>query len=417
MTMIMVALVSSILASLVICRALVVKSESECFATLWHKAILSEYDRHLLEDYGVLAFYGSEKDVNSRLTFYSMYSCKGKLDADIGKPSSALGAYTLADPKNFIKSLKNQFGADAAASIISNQRTKRIIEESSENHIIANQVVIDTLPSKGVGSSISAKDIGKQLSDEGGFEAVGSTAGNYAIEMAFVKNHLGNHIYSADLKKSYLSNEWEYVIEGKLSDEDNYKGCRRKIFVIRNLLNLASLYKDAEKMAAILEISEIITPGPAALLTQTIIAEAWAAAEAEEDLNKLYNYGRVPVIKGPGDWAVSLRSVIESDDVSSKLDEEARKQLSDNEEQISETIDSIKSVAEEIKEGQTYEDYLMLLMLAMNDNVRLLRIMDIVQINMKSRYYADFNMEEYYIGADIAIEANGRTYEAEGTYR
>lgn len=416
-TMIMVAFISAVMSSIAVCRSLVVKSESECFANLWHKGILSEYDIYLLEDYGILAFQGSEKEVNKKLAFYSAYSCEGKLDASIGSPDSSLGPYVLADSDNFLKSLKNQFAGEAVECLSSDHRIRRPEEAASENHIIANQVVIDTLPSKGVTANIDVKDIGKRISDENGSGSIAALTGNAAVEAAFIKNHLGSHLYNADSKKTFLINEWEYLIEGKLSDEDNYQGCRKKIFIARNILNLASLYKDSDKMTAIIEISELITPGPAAVVTQTIIAECWAAAEAEEDLKRLTDYGRVPLIKGPGDWVISLHSVINSDKVEEKLSEEARKLLSDNEELIDSKAESLSHVKKEFSEGQSYEDYLLIMIFAMNDKVRLLRIMDIVQINMKCRHYADFNMEEYYIGADIAIEANGRAYEAEGTYR
>jgi len=58
----------------------------------------------------------------------------------------------------------------------------------------------------------------------------------------------------------------------------------------------------------------------------------------------------------------------------------------------------------------------MIMILAMDERVRLLRIMDIVQINMKYRYYRDFNMMEYYVGTRFSLEANRRTYEFEDSY-
>ena len=71
----------------------------------------------------------------------------------------------------------------------------------------------------------------------------------------------------------------------------------------------------------------------------------------------------------------------------------------------------------QIKEGLNYDEYLMVMILAMNENTRLLRIMDLVQINMKYRYYKDFNMMEYYIGTRFTIDANGRTHVFEDQYK
>lgn len=70
-----------------------------------------------------------------------------------------------------------------------------------------------------------------------------------------------------------------------------------------------------------------------------------------------------------------------------------------------------------ISEGLSYDEYLMLMIMSLNDNVRLLRIMDIIQINMKYRYYRDFNMTEYFIGVRFSINANGRSYDFEDSYK
>ena len=71
----------------------------------------------------------------------------------------------------------------------------------------------------------------------------------------------------------------------------------------------------------------------------------------------------------------------------------------------------------QIKEGLNYDEYLMVMILAMNENTRLLRVMDLVTVNMKYRYYKDFNMMEYYTGTRFTIDANGRTYVFEDSYK
>ena len=70
-----------------------------------------------------------------------------------------------------------------------------------------------------------------------------------------------------------------------------------------------------------------------------------------------------------------------------------------------------------IRDGLSYDDYLMIMILTMNRDVRLLRIMDLVQINMKFRYYRDFNMMEYFTGVRFSLMANGRDHVFEDHYR
>ena len=78
--------------------------------------------------------------------------------------------------------------------------------------------------------------------------------------------------------------------------------------------------------------------------------------------------------------------------------------------------DKVKTVAQ-FRYGLNYDEYLMIMIASLSDNVRLLRIMDLVQINMKYRYYADFNMMEYYTGVRFTIEANSKSHEFEDAYK
>ena len=185
---------------------------------------------------------------------------------------------------------------------------------------------------------------------------------------------------------------------------------------MRNALDLAALYRDKAKVELIVSVAEMITPGPLGAATQLLIAEAWAALEAESDLDTLYENGRVPVIKTPEQWKTDLSEVLDSDSVRKSLDEESGKLLDEKREQIDE-LSGISGTAELLTEGLTYDDHLLIMLLCLNSNTRLLRLMDIVQIDMKYRYYRDFNLMEYYTGVRFVITANGRDYVFEDAYR
>ena len=119
----------------------------------------------------------------------------------------------------------------------------------------------------------------------------------------------------------------EYVVKGSPDDETNYNACRRRLFLARNALNLLSLYRDPAKVEIVIAVAEAITPGPLGIITQVIVAEAWAALETEADLDELYSDGRVPVLKTPEQWKTGLGAVLDSDDVRRKLDDESRENL------------------------------------------------------------------------------------------
>lgn len=419
--MMFVAFAVCIAAAVNVSRRLVVSSECEAFGRVWTKAVLSEYDVHLLEDYSIMAYFGNDSDVSSKLNNYLRYSAQGKLDAAITGANADLTGYELGDPDNFRKALRLGFTSSAASELINGRgRTYRDLDSGEgydeEGRIINDRVVLDTLPSGGAGGSISADTLtenAKSLGDENNLRARITGAG---AEFLLIQRCFDNHVTASDGKDHFFVNEWEYIIKGSTDDEVNYRSVRRRLFLARNALNLVSLYKDPVKVEAVISAAELITPGPLGLLTQVLIAEAWAALETEADLQDLYTDGRVPVLKTPEQWKTGLGAVIDSDDVRKKLDDESKENLRENKSAIDGISRSIRNTAQ-IKEGLNYDEYLMIMILAMNGNTRLLRVMDLVQINMKYRYYRDFNLMEYYTGTRFTIDANGRSHVFEDAYK
>ncbi|MBO5994629.1 MAG: hypothetical protein J6Q41_03875, partial [Firmicutes bacterium] len=199
-----------------------------------------------------------------------------------------------------------------------------------------------------------------------------------------------------DLGKTYFTNEIEYIISGKLDDEKARKVVYYELLAERNALNLAYLYNCETKRQATLEAAELLTPGPEALLTQALIMEAWALLEARNDIEILYDGEGVPLLKEDDNWALSLEAAIDEvfgDD--RELDTDKKK----------------KYVSPKSIEGEIYEDYLKTLLLAVPEKKKLLRIMDLIQINMKYAYCDHFLMDDHYQGVDYEIKVNGKTHE------
>lgn len=408
-------------AAIGVSRRLVVSSECEAFGRVWTKAILSEYDVHLLEDYYIMAYFGNDSDVTEKLGAYLDYSAEGKLDAAITGANADLTGYELGDPSNFRKALRLGFAANAASEFLNGMgRTFRDLDSRNgykeEGRVINDRVVLDTLPSGGAGGSVSADTLTENAKSIGDENTLRNRIAGAGAEVLLMESCFNNHVTAADDKEHFFVNEWEYIIRGSPDDEVNYRACRRRLFLARNALNLVSLYKDPAKVEMVIMVAETITPGPLAVVTQVIVAEAWAALETEVDLDDLYSDGRVPVLKTPDQWKTGLGAVLDSDDVRKKLDDESKEKLDEKRKEMNGISGSISN-AVRIKEGLNYDEYLMVMILAMNDNTRLLRIMDLVQINMKLRYYRDFNMMEYYTGTRFTIDANGRTYVFEDEYK
>ncbi len=421
LAMVFVAFAICITGSITISRKLVVKSEIETFGRLWTKAILSEYDLHLLDDYGIMAYFGNDSDVAATIDSYLDYSASGRLDADFGASVAELTGYELSEPANFSKAIDQSFAGSTAEVLLNGgSRHKRktdaeATEEQTENRTIGNTVVLDTMPSAGMGSSSDAESVADKLSNIGSSDGIRDMIRGAGTETAFIWQHFGNNVTYADDKKSFFRNEWEYILSGRPDDNKNLESCRHKLFIIRNALDLASLYKDPEKVELVTAAAELITPGPLGAVTQVIIAEAWAALEAKADLRSLYENERVPVIKTAGQWKTGFGSVLSSDEVRKKLSEEALENMSVNQQELDEL--GGQGNAGLITDGLNYDEHLMFMMLLMKKETRLLRIMDLVQINMKFRYYRDFNLDEYYTGVRYTLRADGRDHCFEDRYR
>ena len=66
--------------------------------------------------------------------------------------------------------------------------------------------------------------------------------------------------------------------------------------------------------------------------------------------------------------------------------------------------------------GEDYNQYLNFFLFMIDEDVKLLRMMDLVQLNMKLNHYDDFLLKEYYVGLDLIIKVNNREVAVSKTY-
>jgi hypothetical protein len=153
--------------------------------------------------------------------------------------------------------------------------------------------------------------------------------------------------------------------------------------LIRTALNLIHVYTDKTKSEEIAALANVLTPGAPSLATQGLIAAGWAYAEAVND-EKLIRAGkRVPILKEADHWALSIGF----------------------HDRISEGM-----VLPEREKGFTYQDYLKLFLALTDREVKLLRIMDLIQLNMIGNHNRNFLISDYHLGMDYDVVANGRRY-------
>jgi hypothetical protein len=266
------------------------------------------------------------------------------------------------------------------------------VERAGESK--GTEKIFDQLPSAGSDRGYSLSGAMALLTSDGGFQAtVGAAAGKAAqayLENQYIKAYFKDRSDDKGLGPTYLQQEIEYIICGKHSDEANASSIRRKILSVREGMNLLYLSRDPEKNAEAMAMAELLTPGPAAAATQKVLLAGWALAESVNDYKLLIAGHRVASMKDSRTWAVDLASVVEnreSDCIYTGVDE-----------------------------GANYGEYLSLFTYTMDARVRVLRILDLVQINMRYLYYDSFLLREYNGGVRFSIEINGRNHEVEKIY-
>ncbi len=199
-----------------------------------------------------------------------------------------------------------------------------------------------------------------------------------------------NSRISAVSTEHFFRNEVEYILGGELSDRKNEKRVEMALKAMRFPLNLAHIYGDAEKRAQTLAMAEILTPGAAAPATQAVLASTWAYAEADNDVELLWQGHKVPLVKDSSTWAMDLDSAVEG------------------------LMGGTAMPA--VEKGYDYSQYLQVLLFFKDENVKISRILDLIQINTRMSLDGDFLMNEHWMGLAIQVRINGVDYGYEKKY-
>ena len=388
-----------------------ISSTAESFGPLWGKSILAEYDRNLKDRYSIFAFYGSKLQVEEKLDFYAAYSCEKKKYISCGKTDCELEKYALNDKENFLKQVREAALAGTKPRALKMQagktsgRTKTSEADDGDegNRYIRNERILNSLPSEGKGGSVGILSLADKLKEG----ASVNTVVNASAENVYIFRFFKDCMNERELGETFFRNEVEYLLTGKPDDKKAKKKVGNSLILLRNSLNLAYLYSCEEKRNAALAAAELIMP-TAPILAQALILEGWAYMEARNDLKILYAGKTVPILKKDENWAISLENLLAAEYGISPSGEELPEGQEYEEEK--------NYLPPKKIEGRDYAGYLRILVAAMPQETLLLRMMDIIQINMKYLYCEWFLMDDYYTGVRYSIEVNKRKHEFEETY-
>ena len=166
--------------------------------------------------------------------------------------------------------------------------------------------------------------------------------------------------YGAELDKSLLKSQLEYMIYGQHSDWGNLERMAENLLFWREASNMLYLFSCDQKCSEAELVAEVVTtifmvPNLADLVKYSILF-AWTFAETISDLNILFSGGRVPLFKSDETWRLSLTNMFGFRDFLNGGD---------------------------LGEGMYYEDYVRARLFMVDLNTKTMRLADIIEMDVR----------------------------------
>ena len=368
-----------------------VKTAAYTLGDLWGESILGEYDSKLYSQYGIFGFYGNEGLVGDKLQFYADYTFGDKNYASCNVEHVSLYDYSLAKTDNLLEQIRTISTLDTVKDIVSINEKKELVRyddgsgEGGTPRVITNESTLNSLPSRGRTNDGLLDKAGEFLKSFTSVMDIVKTGTDEYLINKYILNYFRNVYYTNDKNDGFLFGEQEYIIAGKYSDEQNRKSIRNRIIAMREVMNTLYIERNPEMREMILTAATAITVGYAPEEAAAAITAAWALAESVNDYELLIRGKPVPVMKNEDSWAVSLENVINN---------------------IGNEVIDTGNIS-----GDDYNNYILYMLCLLDDNTKLLRIMDLIQINMRFNYRDDFLIEDHYVGLAFSLRANGDSYD------
>lgn len=206
--------------------------------------------------------------------------------------------------------------------------------------------------------------------------------------------------YGQTKDNSLLKYQLEYILAGKKSDWDNLESVAKKLLRWREAANVIYIFSDASKCAeakalaltltAVLKVPVLTEP-----VTSSILF-AWAYLESLSDVKRIFDGGKVPLLKTAADWRTGINGIKDFG---------------------SEVPGGDGSVSEA---GLSYKNYLGIMLYLMDEKTQNMRTMDVMEMDIRltpgNRYFRmDACFDAY--TAEIAVSSGfGYHYDLKKSY-
>lgn len=449
-------------------RVQTIKFQTECVMDIGLSSIFAEYNRELLNQYGLLAIdasYGEsggnpERTKGHLLQYMNMnFTAPGQTEVLQFRDLTAIHADNanlsdvsyLSDGEGMVlkyqivKLMKEKTGisyVEDAVSIISGEQNERkykqlesekescfgqiddllneinevrrqeekdeiSIENPAEQVERMNHSLLLDLAIKDCSSIMRREvDLSEYISHRGYKEGAGlwkdqeeSDGGlNNILFRRYIMEQCG--CFRSEKENSRLGYQLEYLLYGKDNDFDNLDAFAGQVFRERYVINAAYLFSNSAKVNQAASLAMTVTTGIGSpQLSEAVkytILFSWCYAETVQDLRIIFDGNGAAWVKDDSSWNVPLSELLT----------------------FTSALDSYHAV----DSGKTYYDYLSEFLLFKNEKILRMRLMDIMEMDIRmtegNRYFRMDN-SIYQLKAEVNVTSQygyGFTIERDYSY-
>lgn len=405
-------------------------SRADALMQLSGDSLLSEFDRDVLDEYGLFLLRGSDQDLSSKLRQYLLFTFGEEPSVTVSDVRASGASFTLTDPTEAeaqilacVKAGGTLFSGNTNDNdaVGSNGSSGPRISDTDRGRALRHGPTITSLPSRQLPKQSlleRVESIGEGLTD---FKGILNNETNRLLLSHYVLKKF-NSTTNTVAPNHFFYREAEYVLNGELSDRSNREKTALELTAIRLGPNLAHISTDPEKIR-IVESAAALFPPVAQAAALLIIPSAWATAESKNDAELLMKGYKVPLTKTRDTWAIDLENILH--EVEAPGDDGNKYHITDGETaggtERHRTGATKKKTGDGVihpreNRGLTYEQYLQVLMSFEDEDIITARILDLIQINMRKNVDGQFLISECCSGVAIRASVNRREYSYEKIY-
>lgn len=201
------------------------------------------------------------------------------------------------------------------------------------------------------------------------------------LVLEYAGQHFSDYTRPSDTHK--FSYEMEYLLCGKAEDRANLEGTVTRLLALRETANIVHILGDNGKRKSAMLMAEALagfTGNPAIIqAVQAGVIAAWAYMESVQDVRALLAGNRIALVKSANQWTVDTENLLES------FQKTAR--------------------AKNCSNGWNYSEYLKFLLYAKSQKVLAMRMMDVMEQNLRQiERYQNCRMDNMITALEIQTE-------------